>query len=113
MSLHSSMSLEAIFNRMYRDQSTGAPIDADAKARNAFILELAMENMKAEKLAASLPDLAGMFREVANMTAEEEAELNANISAQREAEMRWLYAETTEEEEAALQDYRNTYGGAS
>jgi Zn finger protein HypA/HybF involved in hydrogenase expression len=81
MSLHSSMSPKSIIKRILRDQSSGAPIDTEAKARNAEKLEMALELMKAEKLAASLPDFVGMFNAVADMTAEEEAALNAQIEA--------------------------------
>jgi Zn finger protein HypA/HybF involved in hydrogenase expression len=81
MSIHSSMSFKSQYNRMNRDQSSGAPIDTEAKARNAEKLEMALELMKAEKLAASLPDFVGMFNAVADMTAEEEAALNAQIEA--------------------------------
>jgi Zn finger protein HypA/HybF involved in hydrogenase expression len=79
MSLHSSMSPKSIIKRILRDQSSGAPIDTEAKARNAEKLEMALELMKAEKLAASLPDFVGIFNAVADMTAEEEAALNAQI----------------------------------
>jgi hypothetical protein len=79
MSLHNSMSPEAIFNRICRDQTTGEPISADAQQRIADITALAAENVKAWRLAESMPDLAGMFQSVNDMTAEEQATLEEAI----------------------------------
>jgi hypothetical protein len=79
MSLYSSMSPKAIQKRIERDQTTGEPISADAQQRVADITALAAENVKAWKLAESMPDLAGMFQAVNDMTAEEQATLEEAI----------------------------------
>jgi hypothetical protein len=87
MSLHSSMSLEAIFNRIARDQTTGAPIDADAKQRNVDFVALAHENVKAWKLAQEIATqtdrIVHGFNQIADMSPELEAALNAMIETQQ------------------------------
>jgi hypothetical protein len=74
-----------VFNRdsiISRTQSTNPePLPTDAQKRNADFVALALERLKAEKLAASMPDLAGMFNQIADMTPEQEAALNASILA--------------------------------
>jgi hypothetical protein len=83
MSLYSSMSPEAIAKRMKRDQSTGAPIDADAKQRNVDFVALAHENVKAWKLAQEIATqtdrIVNGFNQIADMSPELEAALNAMI----------------------------------
>jgi hypothetical protein len=65
-----------------RDQSTGAPASAEAQQVNISFVEMQLEKIKAWKLANSLPDIAGAFNSVADMTAEEEAMRNAVIEVQ-------------------------------
>jgi hypothetical protein len=73
---HTKESMENIINTQ---QTTGEPISADAQQRIADITALAAENVKAWRLAESMPDLAGMFQAVNDMTADEQAMLEDAI----------------------------------
>jgi hypothetical protein len=77
-----------VFNRddvINRTQTSG-PISEFARMSNAEVVELCKANMEAEKLAMSISDeckqIIDGFNDVANMTAEQEAEMNAAILAE-------------------------------
>jgi hypothetical protein len=83
MGLHSSMSPKAIFNRRNRDQSSGGPISEEAKQCNSETVDLAIQQIEAFRLLAHIPNIIiDGFNDVANMTAEQEAEMNAAILAE-------------------------------
>jgi hypothetical protein len=82
MSLYSSMSPKAIQKRIERDQTTGEPISTDARQRIADITALAAENVKAWRLAESMPcadQIIDGFNLVADMTPEMEQAMNEMI----------------------------------